>query len=313
MFGLAALARSGLIAACPAAAGSSSDAVLAATAAVAEQLVSLLQRKSFLRESAAASLLELLEGLDQQQLAGVLAQAPKTAALLAPAPGKATPESLLLALRLWHVLPPEQLQQCQLLPTLPAGVAPPPALFWTQPLAVPRKSVAGAAAAVFEPRHVQAMGDALLLTTASHPRLHPVWGCLMALLVPGFVPVKEHPAEEQQQPAQALKRSPPDQQQLAAFWQHFAVERCLTSSHERKALALALLLLLVPVMTPEAVPQLLPKQVLGCIATALKDKSSYLHARAERCVVSCCCRMLLLLSGVVGWTGLQQHVLPRVC
>lgn len=195
-FGLAALIRSGLIAAVPAEgavdgdSGSGPSIVQAATAAVAEQLAGLLQRKSFLRESAAAALVELLQVLDEQQMAGVLQRAPKTASLLKAAPSHATPESLFLALRLWHALPAQQLQQCELLPDLQHGQAPPSQAFWEQPGSVKRKSVAGAAAAVFSPEQVEVMAPALLLSTASHPRLHPVWGCLFALLLPGFVPVK---------------------------------------------------------------------------------------------------------------------------
>jgi hypothetical protein len=193
VFGLAALTRSGLIHSVPSAAdgtiNSSPAAVLSATAVVAEQLAGLLQRKSFLRESAAAGLVELLQGLDQQQLASVLQQAPKTSALLQAAPSAASPESLFLCLRLWHAMPAQQLQQCQLLPKVPAGQAP-PQVFWEQPSAVKRKAVAAAAAGVFSAEQVQRMTPALLLSTASSPRLHPVWGCLLALLVPGFVPVK---------------------------------------------------------------------------------------------------------------------------
>lgn len=195
VFGLAGLTRSGLITALPAAAdgpstSSCSSAVLSATAAVAEQLAGLLQRKSFLRESAAAGLVELLQDLDQQQMASVLQQAPKTGAILQASSPAASPESLYLALRLWHVLPAQQLQRCELLPKLQEGQVPPPRVFWEQPSAVKRKAVAAAAAAVLSAEQVQVMTPALLLSTASSPRLHPVWGCLLALLVPGFVPVK---------------------------------------------------------------------------------------------------------------------------
>jgi len=358
IFGLAAVARSGLILAVPAAAGgadgSSPAAVAAATAAVAEQLSGLLQRKSFLRESAAAALVELLQGLDQQQMAAVLQLAPKTAALLQASPSQATAESLYLALRLWHTIPPQQLQQCELLPQLGKGQSPPPAVFWEQPGSVKRKAVAGPAAAVFSVEQVQLMAPALLLSTASHPRLHPVWGCLLALLVPGFVPVKVgvvQPASQNKSPAlcfaascvswhlsckckaahrfhpglyfdsiraaeqslytccisvaasdkcfcvlclqtqeqpeqQKQKRSSPEPQQLQNLWQHFVEASCLSSSHERKALALQLLQLLLPVLGPDLVPVLLSKQLLGCVATALKDKESYLHASAKRCLVS---------------------------
>jgi DNA polymerase phi len=120
----------------------------------------------------------------------VLSQAPKLTALLQVQPASATPESLFIALRLWHNLPMQQLQSCQLLPSLPASAAPPPELFWQQPGSVQRSSVTAAAAALFAAGQLKVLCPALLATTASHPRLHPVWGCVLALLVPGFVPVK---------------------------------------------------------------------------------------------------------------------------
>jgi DNA polymerase phi len=98
------------------------------------------------------------------------------------------------------------------------------------------------------------------------------------------------PPQAQEQPDKQKhkqqRRSPPEPQQLQALWRHFVEGACLSSSHERKALALQLLQLLLPVMGPDMVPVLLSKQLLGCVATALKDKDSYLHASAKRCVVS---------------------------
>lgn len=120
----------------------------------------------------------------------VLPQSPKLTAFLQVPAASATPESLFVALRLWHNIPQQQLHRCQLLPALPAAASPPAELFWQQPGVVQRSSVAAAAAAVFAAGHVKALCPALLATTASHPRLHPVWGCMLALLVPGFVPVK---------------------------------------------------------------------------------------------------------------------------
>ena len=77
VFGLAALARSGLAIACPAAAHAPSEgadadkqslAALSCVAVVAEQLVALLQRKSFLRESAAAAVVDLLQSLTVEEM-----------------------------------------------------------------------------------------------------------------------------------------------------------------------------------------------------------------------------------------------------
>jgi hypothetical protein len=70
VFGLASLSRSSLPSALPAAPAGSVSA-LRGLAVVAEQLVGLLQRKAFLRESSAAALVELLGHLkteDMQQV-----------------------------------------------------------------------------------------------------------------------------------------------------------------------------------------------------------------------------------------------------
>lgn len=120
----------------------------------------------------------------------VLSQAPQLSSLIQTSPASANPELLFLALRLWHNLPHQQLQRCQLLPKLPTGASPPPQQFWVQPSAVERSAVASAAVALFSAEHVRELVPCLLATSGSHPRLHPVWGCLLALLVPGFVPVK---------------------------------------------------------------------------------------------------------------------------
>lgn len=94
-------------------------------------------------------------------------------------------------------------------------------------------------------------------------------------------------SEEQQdhQQQQQQRRAAPNHQQLSNLWQQFVDTACLSSSHERKALALQLLQFLLPVMTPDSVPVLLSKQLLGCLGTALRNKDSYLHASAKKCMV----------------------------
>lgn len=73
VFGLAALARSGLAMVLPAAPAGAAAVQLRGVAVVAEQLVGLLQRKVFLRESAAAALVELLSQLSTEQMQQVRA------------------------------------------------------------------------------------------------------------------------------------------------------------------------------------------------------------------------------------------------
>ena len=134
-----------------------------------------------------AVLLELCAAVDDATLAGLAegADAPLAAWLTAPA-GDATPEALLLALRLWPRLPPGTAAAC---PLLPAGVKPKqlPRALWSDPAAAGgSKAVAGAAAAFFTRPHLEGLLPVLRATTAAHPRLHSVWPTLVALLIPGF-------------------------------------------------------------------------------------------------------------------------------
>ncbi|KAI8471961.1 MAG: DNA polymerase phi-domain-containing protein [Monoraphidium minutum] len=270
VFGLAALARSGL---------ASPSAPAAARAA--EQLCALSARKVFLRESAAAALLELLEGLPPGVAVGdVIEASPALRALLLQPAASAPPEALLLALRLWGRLPPPLRSRCEL---LPAGAPPPPPGVWARGAAPGERAGAEAAAAALLSRtHLSALGPALAASSAAAPRLHGVWGCLLALLLPGFNPGGR--AERADAGAAPQARAPADPALVAAFWSA-AVEGPLLGggSHERRALALTLLQLMLPWLTPEAVPAVLGGRVVGLLAGALRDKKSYLHASAKRC------------------------------
>jgi DNA polymerase phi len=136
---------------------------------------------------AGAVLLELCQAVDDATLAGLVggAQAPLAAWLTAP-PADASPDALLLALRLWPRLPAAAAEAC---PLLPAGFAAKklPAQLFTDPSAsAGSKAVAAAAAAFFSKQHLTSLLPVLRGTTQSHPRLHSVWPTLLALLIPGF-------------------------------------------------------------------------------------------------------------------------------
>jgi hypothetical protein len=213
--------------------------------------------------------------------------------LLVPA-GAASPEGLFLALRLWGRLPPAFRARCQL---LPSGAPPPPPAFWRSPAEVDRADVEAAAAAALSRGHLLRLAPALAASSAAAPRLHDVWGCLLALLLPGFAAggrVREAVAAGEGEGAEPAAekggvqvRTPADPALVAEFWAA-AVEGPLlgSGSHERRALALTLLQLLLPFLTPESVPAVLGGRLVGLMATALRDKTSYLHASAKRCAVS---------------------------
>eukprot|EP00208_Stichococcus_sp_RCC1054_P001680 CAMPEP_0206145532 /NCGR_PEP_ID=MMETSP1473-20131121/27659_1 /ASSEMBLY_ACC=CAM_ASM_001109 /TAXON_ID=1461547 /ORGANISM="Stichococcus sp, Strain RCC1054" /LENGTH=263 /DNA_ID=CAMNT_0053541779 /DNA_START=17 /DNA_END=805 /DNA_ORIENTATION=+ len=107
VFGCGALVRGGAVQD-PAAAGAVTTMLLAAAA-----------RKTFLREVATEVLLEMADLLDEQ---GVLQEVLRTnealRSLLHQKAEAATPEALLLAVRLWPVIPQELLEAIPLLPPL---------------------------------------------------------------------------------------------------------------------------------------------------------------------------------------------------
>jgi DNA polymerase phi len=223
----------------------------------------LAARKSFLREAAAAVVLEVADRLDPAAAGAPLAG---LAPWLCADPADASPEALLLALRLWSRLPPALRAACPLLP--PGGAAAPAALFAAAgPLgAADVKAAAAAAAAFFTDAHLRRVLPALRATSNAHPRLHSVWPALLALLNPG--PPGALPAAE-----------------LRAFWTA-AVEGDIfqSASHERKHLGLALLNSLLPDLRPEHVPSVFSPGLLRCLSNSLAKPDAYLHASAKRSV-----------------------------
>ena len=99
-------------------------------------------------------------------------------------------QALLLAVRLWSVMPPDVRQKCLL---LPAGCTPPPATFFHAATNAEAGGAPEAAAAFFTPQHVRTLLPVLRAASGAHPRLHSLWPSLLALLLPGFTADKVGP------------------------------------------------------------------------------------------------------------------------
>jgi DNA polymerase phi len=178
---------------------------LALRAALAEELVALAAKKSFLAEGAAALLVQLVGAVVKPQLAAFLKAAPTFATWLQADPDSARPEVrafshprrvrggaqapcgekrprgtssrgsltrlpraahqvLVVLLKLLPKLPADVVAQC---PMLPEGVVANPV-------------------ALFARSHLEALLPTLKATSAAHPRMHSLWGVLLAALVPGL-------------------------------------------------------------------------------------------------------------------------------
>ena len=102
----------------------------------------------------------------------------------------ANEQVLLLAVRLWAVMPEDMCASCQLLPR--GSAAPPRGFFQRGNNAdgsknnVDAGAAEAAAAAFFTAAHLESLLPVLRASSAAQPRLHSLWPTLLALLLPGF-------------------------------------------------------------------------------------------------------------------------------
>ncbi|DBB15045.1 TPA: hypothetical protein ACH3X3_004628 [Trebouxia sp. C0006] len=263
VFGYAAIIRSGL----------HLDQPTAVTCA--EGLTHIANKKSFLRELAANVLLELTEQLEDTTLTHILEQESCGLKewLLTPA-ADASPEVLLLALRLWGSMPFTLLKQTSL---LPSNVQSPSTDFFT--VSDTPKDAAAAAAAFFSEQHLQTVLPVLRGSSSSHPRLHSLWPTLFALLLPGFKAVKDLNAADS---SETGSKGTAAAGQLEALWT-VVVQDLFTSSHERKALGFQLFTILLPFLRLEHLPVVFSAHFLRCFTNNLTNSKTYLHSSAQRC------------------------------
>eukprot|EP00850_Spirogloea_muscicola_P003391 SM000013S26560 [mRNA] locus=s13:1161056:1167347:+ [translate_table: standard] len=292
------------------------EALLAAARDVAQGLLDAAGRKSFLREPAAVVLLELALQMGEAELEASVCKAPLFAAWLSMPPEEASPEALLLSLRLWRQLPPHVLADVHLLPA--SGLA--ADLFSAAHLAIlsPALKVCWHSAASLRwsatPCVVaQGVASAAALgsrstvlpqaSSRSHPRLHLVWPALLDLLAPllrvdnqtlpeavaGVVAKPRRRVGKTAKTATIVAtaspaKAAPSLEKLAAFWTVVVEGALVPSSHERKSLALELLQLLLPSLSAGHVGAVLSGPLVRCITDAIASTEAYLHKTAQRCL-----------------------------
>jgi len=263
VFGTGAIVRSGAVA----------DASEAAV--IAQELVAVANKKSFLKEAACMVLLELGEGLPGGALAAMVEDAPSLAAWLTTDLEAASPEALLLALRFWAALPAPTLKACRLLPK--GAPRPPPDLFTPSSSLPDPEASRAAAAAFFSAAHMTALRPILIASHASHPRLHLLWTTLFALLVPGFTVKKDEKARGD---GGAEEVGPG---QLETLWSVVVEDGLFAgTSHERKALGFKLFGLLLPHVRAHHVPAVFSRGFLHCLVSNINKPDNYLHSAAKR-------------------------------
>jgi DNA polymerase phi len=128
--------------------------------------------------------------------------------------------------------------------------------------------------------------------SVSHPRVHSVWPVLLDLLLPESVQSAQ--LEFKKSPKKSKKKTigPSCQKDLntmkahlSTFWSTIVDGALLPSSHERKHLAMELVLLFLPRLPdPTFVDIVLSNTFVRCILTILSDKDTLLHKSALRCL-----------------------------
>lgn len=257
-FFLSAVVRSGALS--EAAADQPTDAsVVAAAVDVFAQLTELWAKKSFLRESACAVMVELIDALPAATVARVLSAAPDLTQLLMAAGPDLTPEALWLALRIWRKLPAE----------VAAAV---PCLGSPFMAADPERN----ALQILGPGRIHVLEAALKSTSEAAPRLHSVWPAVLALCVRGF--------SEQKQEGAGAAGSVGCPAALASLWTSVVEGGLLaSSSHERKYVGLQLFQLILPHLEPETVAAVFSPNFVRCLQNNVAAEKTMLHAAAKRC------------------------------
>ncbi|GAQ87782.1 DNA polymerase V [Klebsormidium nitens] len=246
--------------------------------ALVQATLELGEKKSFLRECAAQVALELLHKLPASAVGQLLSADQSALSLWLSSSEGSSPESLLLALRLWQwgKLSDEARAQIALLPS------------------------SGLVQDLFSVPHLEKLLEQLKGASHSHPRLHSVWFALSELLLSRFdsgseaagkknKKTKKDSGEKGNGPAGACGPT-----ELASLWAVVVEGGLLQSkSHERKVLAMELLrALLLPHLTAAHAPAVLSVRFLRCILDSLRDANSLLHSEARH-----------LLQNLLGWVA----------
>ncbi|CAK9270133.1 unnamed protein product [Sphagnum jensenii] len=235
---------------------------------ITQNLLMLANKKIFLREPAMIVIIELVRQVPLDAFEASVCAAPLFQEWLQREPETQNADGLLLALKLHEKLPVMMRHSCLLLPS------------------------SGILQDIFQPSHLNRLVPCLMEASVSHPRVHSVWPVLLDLLLPESVQSAQ--LEFKKSPKKSKKKTigPSCQKDLdtmrahlSTFWSTIVDGALLPSSHERKHLAMELVLLFLPRLPdPTFVDIVLSNTFVRCILTILSDKDTLLHKSALRCL-----------------------------
>uniref|UniRef100_A0A7N0TMV7 DNA polymerase V n=1 Tax=Kalanchoe fedtschenkoi TaxID=63787 RepID=A0A7N0TMV7_KALFE len=221
-------------------------------------VVSLAGKKQYLQEPSAKVILELANKLPVQAVVDHVVEAERLREWFDGAPEAGNPDALLLALKLRERIDVDSQAFGRLLP---------------HPFS---------SAALFSGSHLPALVHCLKESTFCQPRVHSVWPVLMNTLIPDGLlqdgcgalvnSAKKHKkSRKAASPEDDLTKS------IHSFFEVVIEGSLLQSSHDRKHLALDVVLLLLKRAPAASIPVVLSYKLVQCLTDVLSTKDTWLH------------------------------------
>eukprot|EP01018_Ginkgo_biloba_P010689 Gb_31883 [translate_table: standard] len=262
LFAYGALVRSGLLAAKTV---SVPDKNARLAKEITQNLLILADKKTFMRESAVTIILDLVDRVPTTMLLTGILEAPLLKDWLRKDPDSGNPDSLLLALKLHDKLPLELGNMCKFLPQ------------------------SCSLNDLFTPEHMLFLVPCLKKTSFCHPRVHSVWSVLVDILFADMATASGDTTSchTSKKTKKSRKRNNPEKnlaRRLIIFWEVVVEGSLLSSSHDRKHLAIDILLMLLPRTPASCVQIILSYKFIRCLLDILSAKDSLLHKSAQNCL-----------------------------
>ncbi|KAF3783570.1 DNA polymerase V [Nymphaea thermarum] len=225
-------------------------------------VISLADKKSYLREPAVSIILELADTLPVDAVAAHVLEAPALADWFDKAISNENPDALYLALKLREKASADSKIFCKLLPS---------------PLTPSN---------LFTPDWLSSLVPCLKETTFCQPRLHSVWPVLVNILFSDVSLQKDGAVfSDSTQALKKCRKLSSTEKNLAkrlnCFCSLVIDGSLLMSSHDRKHLAFDILLLLLPRLPASCSKAILSYKLVQCLMDILSTKDSWLYKAAQ--------------------------------
>ncbi|CAI0539661.1 unnamed protein product [Linum tenue] len=237
-------------------------------------LLTLSTKKSYLPEPAVTVILELAEKMQVEHVLNHILEAPGLSEWFNDAVGAGNPDALLLALKVREKVSVDSLNIGNILP---------------YPFSPTR---------FFSSDHLTLLTQCWKNSTSCQPRVHSVWPVMVNMILPVMISQAEDVVSASnflKKNRRNRKSSSPDEEiekNVQNFCEVIIEGALLTSSHDRKHLALDVLLLLLPRLPASLVPVVLSYKLVQGLMDILSTKDSWLFKVAHH-----------FFKGLSDWVG----------